>query len=158
MALLSGRSPARTCPLDVSTGGIGPLSTRWRGRPYAREAQAAEAQLVVHTQHSPLLALHAPDDDVTVHGADTLVSKFEVLQSQVSPHTTQVGRWPRPETPTVSSPAALPRRAHWCSEMTTASPPRLSINPVRFAFRCRITPASFCIQRSPALALPIAKP
>ena len=42
--------------------------------------------------------------------------------------------------------------------MTTASPPRLSISPVRFAFRCMITPASFCSQRSPALAVPIAKP
>ena len=48
--------------------------------------------------------------------------------------------------------------AHWRIEMTTASPPRLSISPVRFAFRCRITPDSFCSQRSPPLAVPIAKP
>ena len=48
--------------------------------------------------------------------------------------------------------------AHWRITMTTASPPRLSISPVRFAFRCMITPASFCNQRSPALAVPIAKP
>src|SRR5262245_51159078 len=48
--------------------------------------------------------------------------------------------------------------AHGAIEMTTASPPRLRIRPVRFAFRCRITPDSFCIQRSPALAVPIAKP
>src|SRR5262245_59958037 len=41
--------------------------------------------------------------------------------------------------------------------MTTASPPRLSMNPVRFAFRCRITPASFCSQRSPPLAVPPRK-
>jgi len=47
---------------------------------------------------------------------------------------------------------------HWRIAMTTASPPRLSISPVRFAFRCMITPASFCSQRSPALAVPIAKP
>ena len=42
--------------------------------------------------------------------------------------------------------------------ITTASPPRLSINPVRFAFRCMITPASFCIHRSPALFVPNTKP
>ena len=48
--------------------------------------------------------------------------------------------------------------AHGRIEMTTASPPRLSISPVRFAFRCKITPNSFCSQRSPPLAVPIAKP
>jgi hypothetical protein len=41
-------------------------------------------------------------------------------------------------------------------EITTASPPRLSIRPVRLAFRCRITPAPFCIHRSPPLAVPMA--
>lgn len=50
------------------------------------------------------------------------------------------------------------REAHGFSEMTTASPPRLRISPSRFAFRRRITPASFCIQRSPALEVPMAKP
>src|SRR5262245_24697255 len=53
-------------------------------------------------------------------------------------------------------PTAVP--AHRSIEMTTASPPRLRIRPVRFAFRCKITPASFCIHRSPALVEPIAKP
>jgi hypothetical protein len=48
--------------------------------------------------------------------------------------------------------------AHWLIEMTTASAPRLRISPVRFAFKCRITPCSFCNQRSPALAVPIASP
>jgi hypothetical protein len=51
-----------------------------------------------------------------------------------------------------------PLGAYWRIEMTTASPPRLSISPSRFAFRCMITPASFCIQRSPPLAVPSAKP
>jgi hypothetical protein len=53
---------------------------------------------------------------------------------------------------------AASAHGYWRIEMTTASPPRLSISPVRFAFRCMITPASFCSQRSPALAMPIAKP
>jgi hypothetical protein len=43
-------------------------------------------------------------------------------------------------------------------DMTTASPPRFSKRPVRLALRCKITPASFCIPRSPALLLPSAKP
>jgi hypothetical protein len=46
--------------------------------------------LGAHTQHSPLLTLHRPADDVTEQGADTLVSKDEALQSQVSPHTATV--------------------------------------------------------------------
>jgi len=46
--------------------------------------------LGAHTQHSPLPTLHEPADDVTVQGADTLVSKDEALQSQVSPHTATV--------------------------------------------------------------------
>jgi len=52
--------------------------------------QVEDTQLGTHTQHSPLLALHWPADDVTVQGADTLVSKTEALQSQVSPHTATV--------------------------------------------------------------------
>jgi hypothetical protein len=34
--------------------------------------------------------LHAPADDVTSQGADTLMSTLEALQSQVSPHTATV--------------------------------------------------------------------
>ena len=44
----------------------------------------------VHTQHSPLSALHAPADDVTLQGADILVSASPAEQSQVSPHTATV--------------------------------------------------------------------
>lgn len=46
----------------------------------------------------------------------------------------------------------------YCIDMTTASPPKLNIRPERLAFRCMITPASFCSQRSPMLALPMANP
>jgi hypothetical protein len=54
--------------------------------------------------------------------------------------------------------SVVSREAYGFSEMTTASPPRLRISPSRFAFSRRITPASFCIQRSPALDVPMAKP
>ena len=50
------------------------------------------------------------------------------------------------------------RRSYCDMDMTTASPPRLSIRPVRLALRCMMTPASFCIHRSPPLVVPIAKP
>ena len=49
-----------------------------------------DAQSVAHTQHSPLPILHGPTDEVTVQGADTLVSKSPAAQSQVSPHTATV--------------------------------------------------------------------
>ena len=52
--------------------------------------QAEAAQLGTHTQHCPLPTLHGPADDVTVQGADTLVSKTASLQSHVSPHTATV--------------------------------------------------------------------
>ena len=45
-----------------------------------------------------------------------------------------------------------------CIEMTTASPPKLSIRPVRFAAKCMMTPFSFFSQRSPPLVLPKTKP
>ena len=74
--------------LDTSTEGIGtyPPARPLRGA----SAQADDAQLGAHTQHCPLLTLHEPADDVTSQGADTLVSKLEALQSQVSPHTATV--------------------------------------------------------------------
>ena len=43
-------------------------------------------------------------------------------------------------------------------DTTITSPPRLSISPLRCALRRITTPASFCSQRSPALASPTAKP
>jgi hypothetical protein len=46
----------------------------------------------------------------------------------------------------------------YCIEITTASPPKLSIRPVRLAFRCMMTPLSFLSHRSPVLALPITMP
>src|SRR6266436_7979418 len=49
-----------------------------------------DAQLVAHTQHSPLPILHGPTDEVTVQGADTLVSKSPAAQLQVAPHTATV--------------------------------------------------------------------
>src|SRR5262245_37635471 len=52
--------------------------------------QTDDAQFVLHTQHCPLPILHEPANDVTSQGADTLVSKLEALQSQVSPHTATV--------------------------------------------------------------------
>src|SRR5262245_43828449 len=73
---------------------------------------------------------------------------------------TFIARLLSPETVAVTTRGDRHSRhvAHWLIEMTTASPPRLRIRPVRFALRCRITPDSFCIHRSPALAVPIAKP
>jgi hypothetical protein len=70
-------------------------------------------------------------------------------------------RWP-----TIGLRRPRPRQSCWlvtpasdhCMDMTTASPPRLSISPVRLAFRCMMTPFSFCIQRSPPLMVPIANP
>src|SRR3989441_7197859 len=47
-------------------------------------------QSVAHTQHSPLPILHGPTDEVTVQGADTLVSKSPAAQLQVAPHTATV--------------------------------------------------------------------
>ena len=49
-----------------------------------------DAQSVAHTQHSPLPILHWPTDEVTVQGADTLVSRSPAAQLQVSPHTATV--------------------------------------------------------------------
>ena len=72
-------------PLDTSTVCIGAYPPA--RPPLSASAQADDAQLGAHTQHAPLPTLHAPADDVTSQGADTLVSKLEAPQSQVSPHT-----------------------------------------------------------------------
>src|SRR5262245_20379977 len=63
---------------------------RARSRQRPATGQGEDAQLGAHTQHCPLPTLHEPADDVTSQGADTLVSKLEALQSQVSPHTATV--------------------------------------------------------------------
>ena len=49
-------------------------------------------------------------------------------------------------------------RYHCRMLITTASLPRLSINPCRLAIRRKITPLPFCSHRSPALLGPKAKP
>jgi len=50
-----------------------------------------DAQLVAHTQHSPLPIEQLPVNDCTAHGADSLATFVAASQLQVSPHTATVG-------------------------------------------------------------------
>ena len=57
--------------------------------------------------------------------------------------------------PSPSPPASA---GYWFMVITIASPPRLSISPVRAACRRMTTPLLFCSHNWPALAVPRAKP
>ena len=89
-------------------------------------------QSVAHTQHSPLPILHWPTDEVTVQGADTLVSKSPAAQLQVSPHTATV--WSAAHTqhsplPTVQLPVS-DWTAHGADSLATSdAAPQLQVSP-----------------------------
>jgi hypothetical protein len=82
----------------------------------------------------------------------------------------QLDRWPKAALPwpartqvhatpvILARPDQGPYQARYFIETITASPPRLNIRPVRFAFKCMMTPLRFLSQRSPALALPMTMP
>src|SRR6267378_1561019 len=102
------------------------------GGPCATIALRTSLQLVAHTQHSPLPILHWPTDEVTVQGADTLVSKSPAAQSQVSPHTATV--WSAAHTqhsplPTVQLPVS-DCTAHGADSLATSdAAPQLQVSP-----------------------------
>ena len=104
--------------------------------------QAEAAQLGTHTQHCPLPTLHGPADDVTVQGADTLVSKTASLQSHVSPHTATVlvtAHTQHSPLPTSQLPVDDRTEHIALSLLTSAAVPQSQVSPQTAIVRVCVT-------------------
>src|SRR5262245_6617244 len=166
------RAMAGLSPLDGRAAGLPPFAARYSIDPLGTDGALIENRPSVPVRPWPTrcglpapaaksvtveLAIGAPAPRTwpATFAAKAVVQSTALTRARIAAAHIATLEWDVMAT----TPAVLRKDgSHWVIEMTTASPPRLKISPVRLAFKWRITPASFCIQRSPALDVPIAKP